>query len=60
MVGQVDRLWISDVGSSSTRPYSPDMTHAQRNEEDAIVRALRFDTPASWIDSRLARPRFGR
>jgi hypothetical protein len=45
MAGQVDRLWILDVNGQRLlvdATYSPDTTQAQRDEEDQVVRSLRF------------------
>jgi hypothetical protein len=45
MAGQVDRLWVLDVDGQRLvvdASYSPDTTQAQRDEEDRIVRSIRF------------------
>jgi hypothetical protein len=45
MAGQVDRLWILDVNGQRLlvdATYSPDTTPTQRDEEDQVVRSLRF------------------
>jgi len=47
MAGQVDRLWILDVDGQRLvvdASYSPDSTQAQRDEEDRVVRSIRFST----------------
>ena len=45
MAGQVDRLWVLDVNGQRLlidATYSPNATHAQREEENRIVESIRF------------------
>ena len=57
MAGQVDRLWVLDVNGRRLvvdANYTPGTTQAQRDEEDQIVRSLRFVTdPATPTEKRL-------
>ena len=50
VAGQVDRLWILDVGGQRLvidATYSPDTTEADRDELGRVAESLRFEDPAA-------------